>query len=105
MKTNIEHAIKLDLEFDAWKLQSDDRTEVIQLHLPPGAEQASHLNPVPVIFYLLEGSGILTVRNQEIEVAAGDLVQVEQGIMRSWKNKSDGILKLLVLKQLNSPEP
>ncbi len=91
---------KADQSFDAWKLIADQRTEFVRVHLKPGEYIDTHVNPLVVFFYVLEGKGELTLGTESVTLAKDDLVRVEEGIERKWENTGTAILQFLVIKQL-----
>ena len=91
---------KADVAFDAWKIHTGDRTEIVRVALAPGEMIDHHVNSVTVFFYVLEGKGELTVGEELLQMAKDDSIRVEKGLNRSWKNTGDGPLEILVIKQI-----
>jgi quercetin dioxygenase-like cupin family protein len=96
--SNIKSGLKRDKKFDVWQLISLDNIDLLQVHLKPAEEISSHSNSADVIFYVLEGSGILTIGSLEKTMNKGDCIFVVQGEMRGWRNNSSGILRFLIIK-------
>ena len=100
MVKNLENSVKVPLDHQAWKLQEDDRISIIQLHIEPGQSMEVHKNPVKVVFYVLQGAGILSIEDARLDLTEGDLVEVEKELDRGWRNTGEETLKLLVVKIL-----
>ncbi|MFC2129219.1 cupin domain-containing protein [Bacteroidota bacterium] len=101
MIKNISNSEKLDVEFDAWKLQENADTALIRINLKSSESVEPHVNEKTVIFFVLNGSGDLTIRDKKSSLAAGDSIKVTKGAMRGWTVTSSTDLELLVIKYLN----
>jgi len=75
-----------------------DSTAAIEIQLQPGGEIPEHDTPEAVFFYILEGSGILTVDGERSEVTRGMVADCLSGIKKSLFNNSDELLSVLVVK-------
>jgi mannose-6-phosphate isomerase-like protein (cupin superfamily) len=65
--------------------------------LPPGAAVTPHHhNQLEEIYYLVEGRGVMTVGDQQQEVAAGDAIYVPRHCRHTLKNTGDTPIRLLV---------
>jgi len=91
-------APRVPFKFDGRILYTSDRFEMVHLTLPPGTGMELHSQPFDVVFYLIEGTGILTVNQLESEVQPETSVWVKAGAQRAWKNNGTGVLNLLVCK-------
>ena len=91
---------KADVAFDAWKIHTGDRTEIVRVKLAPGEMIDHHVNPVTVFFYVLEGEGELTVGEEQLQMAKDDSIRVENGLNRKWENSGGVPLEILVIKQI-----
>lgn len=100
MIKNITNSEKLDVGFDAWKIQENEKTALIRISLKPGAFVEPHINEYSVIFYILSGSGDLTIDDEIFSLVANDSIKVPAGAMRSWTVNSTNDLQLLVVKYL-----
>jgi quercetin dioxygenase-like cupin family protein len=85
---------------NSWKMFTCERTELIHLVLGPDEILPLHSNPFDVIFYVLKGSGLLTVEGESSTLRIHDTVDVPAGKQREWKNQGKEELKLLVIKIL-----
>ncbi len=70
----------------------------VRMTLQPGAVVAPHPVPMDAHFYVISGSGRLTVDESSFEVGAGSLVPVSAGAMRGWENLATEPLELFVVK-------
>jgi quercetin dioxygenase-like cupin family protein len=98
----IENAEKLPLPQDAWILHRFENHEIIRLDLAKGEAIEDHVNPWRIIFYVLEGEGILNVEGKEEHLNANQSMAVEAGKSRYWRNSGGDLLRLLVIKTKNS---
>jgi len=96
-------AEKVPIPTEAWKLLTTPNCELIQLHLQPGECLEPHPNPLDVIFYVVQGKGILQVTEQTQELHAMDSVFISGSQLRSWENTGSKTLILLVLKLTATP--
>lgn len=75
--------------------------ELVELSLDPGAELFTHTLPFSVVFYVLQGKGIITLEQVETQGAAGDIFECPAHLPRYWRNIGTSKLKLLVMKRLS----
>ena len=100
MIKNISNSEKLNVGFDAWKIQENEKTALIRISLNPGVFVEPHVNDVTVIFFVLDGSADLVIDEEKFKLAAQDSIEVAAGAMRSWRVTSSSDLELLVVKYL-----
>ena len=74
--------------------------EYVHLTLQSGCTVAPHRLDFPVTFYVLTGSGIVTLDGNPDEVEAGDLVEVDGGAFREWSNPGAEPFSCLVIKHV-----
>ena len=98
--TNLLSAPEVPFDIDGRIMFSGTRTEVIHLRLQPGEKLGMHDNPSDVIFYMLQGSALLSFEGNETELTADSCIGLKKGILRAWHNKSDREARMLVIKQL-----
>jgi len=94
-------APKVPVPFDARVLHKAGPVEVIHILLHPGEGVPPHDNSFDVLFYVLEGTGDLTMEEQSRQLDADHLVAIPTGVRRGWANNSKQPLRLLVVKLLN----
>jgi len=87
---------------DARNLYAKDSAMISVITLEPGQSLIRHITPVDVAFYVLEGKGIVEIGKEEAEVTKDTLIESPKGIVHCWYNKSEGILKFMVIK---APKP
>ena len=65
--------------------------------LPPGISVAAHHHrELEEIYYILSGTGLMTVGDEVQEVSAGDAIYVPHGLRHTLKNTGGEPIKLLV---------
>ena len=96
--TEIETAKKLPIPQDAWLMFQAVDHEIIRIDLKPGEGIEKHPNEWRIIFYVLEGSGLLTIEDEQISMTANQSIAIAPNLLRKWQNDGDHILKLLVIK-------
>ncbi len=82
-----------------YKLADTAFNELVKLELELGAEILEHALPMHVTFYVIKGEGIALVNGTASLCKQGDVVVVAKNEQRGWKNESDNLLELLVVKQ------
>ena len=97
---NIQNTPKVPIVLEAHILHSEKPVELVHLRLKPGEKLAEHKNPVDVIFFVIEGSGILTINGEPKKLNTTDTLKVTSDINRGWENNSNKDLKILVIKLL-----
>jgi quercetin dioxygenase-like cupin family protein len=98
--TTLENALKATSAFDARKMYSSATLEVMHLHLLPGEQVAVHVNPVDVVFCVIQGSVRLQADGENKLLNSYDVIEVAAGIERGLTNDSDQDLRVLVLKKI-----
>ncbi|MCX6249249.1 MAG: cupin domain-containing protein [Bacteroidetes bacterium] len=98
--TDLQTSPVVPIKIDAHKLFTSGKTEVIHLKFKPGEFMEKHVNPMDVIFYIIEGNGTLEVENQVMDGVKERCIFIPGGIERRWINTGSGELKLLVIKVL-----
>ena len=93
-----DNSKKLPIQQDAWLIFKASNHEIIRLDLKPGEGIEKHIIDWRIIFYVLEGSGMITIDKEDISVTAHQTIAVEPGRVREWQNDGHCTLKLLVIK-------
>ena len=83
---------------DARALHSSEHALVSHIALQPGEALKRHITPVDVVFYVLEGTGIVEVGEEKVEVGADTLIESRADIPHCWYNESSETLRFLVVK-------
>ena len=98
--TNVADAARNDNphKIDARKLYDSEHAQVVHITLQAGESLKRHITPVDVIFYVLEGVGIVEVGDEKREVTIDTLIESPAGIPHCWYNESQSILRVLVCK-------
>lgn len=95
---NLNNSPKVPFDLDGYILHSENKLELVHLKLKPGENLSKHKNPFDVIFYVVQGSGILTVENDSYELSANDTTKITSDKNRRWENTGDQDLRILVIK-------
>jgi len=90
---------------DARKMSDTEWAQVMHITLEPGESLKKHVTPVDVVFYVLEGRGIVEIGDEWREIGADALVESPAKIPHRWTNGSDGRLRILVVKTPRPAEP
>ena len=101
MKVNtLTTAEKVPFNLDGRKMYTGLNVELVHLSLKPAEVLEKHNNPFDVVFYILEGSGIVETDDQSINVEPDMSIEIEMGINRGITNTGDKALRVLVVKIL-----
>jgi len=84
------------------KLHDTEHAQVMHITLQPGQSLKRHITPVDVFFYVLEGVGVVQVGNEHREVGRNSLIDSPARVPHGWRNESDAVLRILVVK---TPRP
>jgi mannose-6-phosphate isomerase-like protein (cupin superfamily) len=90
---------------DVRKLYDTQHAQAVVITLQPGEQLKRHITPVDAIFFVLEGTGIVEVGDEQKEVAANTLIDSPAKIPHCWYNQSDSVLRVLVVKVPRQEEP
>lgn len=74
----------------------------VHILLKPGERLRRHITPVDVMFYVLEGEGVIEIGDEKQRVSKDTAVHSPEKIVHCWYNESDKPLRVLVLK---TPRP
>jgi mannose-6-phosphate isomerase-like protein (cupin superfamily) len=83
---------------DARKLYDSEHAQAVLITLEPGQQLKKHSTPVDVIFFVLEGRGIVEIGDEKEEVGPNTLIDSPAKIPHCWYNESDAILRVFVVK-------
>ena len=87
---------------DARNLFSSENAMITVITLAPGQALKRHITPVDVVFYVLDGTGVVEVGEEKQQVAKDTLVESPKDIVHCWYNESDAPLRFMVVK---APKP
>jgi len=80
------------------RLYDSEHAQAIHITLEPGESLKKHITPVDVFFYVLEGKGIVEIK----EVGPDTLINSPARIPHCWYNQSEQVFRVLVVK---APRP
>jgi len=89
-------------DVDARNLYKTPDAMITVITLKPGQSLKRHITPVDVAFYVLEGTGIVEVGDEKLEVSANTLVESPRDIVHCWYNETSEPLRFMVVK---APRP
>lgn len=95
---NLHNSKKVPFDLEAYILHSEKPVEIVHLALKPGESLAEHKNPFDVVFFIIEGSGLITIDGQKMQLNQNDTFKVTSEKMRGWENNTSSNLRLLVIK-------
>jgi quercetin dioxygenase-like cupin family protein len=87
---------------DARSISDTESAQVVHITLQPGESLKKHITPVDVIFYVLEGQGVVEIGEERMEVVEDTLIESPAKIPHRWLNESNIIVRILVIK---TPKP
>lgn len=82
----------------AKKIFESPDAEVIHMTLNPGESLKSHVTPVDVFFYILDGEPTVEIGDERVKVSADSIIDSPAGIPHCLYNESDTVAKFLVVK-------
>lgn len=95
---NFKNSPKVPFDLDGYILHSEKNIELVHLLLKPREHLAKHKNPFDVIFFVAEGSGVLSIEGEEFILSKNDVTKVNSDKNRGWQNNTNQDLRLLVIK-------
>jgi mannose-6-phosphate isomerase-like protein (cupin superfamily) len=87
---------------DARSLSDTENAQVVHITLQPGEALKKHITPVDVVFYVLQGRGVVEIGEERAFVEADTLIESPARIAHRWLNESSETLHILVIK---TPRP
>ncbi len=79
-------------------IYENPKLDIVHLELEPGTNLEPHPMPMTVLFYVLEGIGVLTIDGKKYELSQDCGIECPKGLLRFWSNESNEKLRVLVLK-------
>ena len=89
-------------KIDSRHLHSSEFASIIHITLQPSESLLRHITPVDVVFYVLEGEGVVKIGDEEQEVGTDTLIESPANIEHCWYNRSENVFRVLVIK---TPKP
>ncbi len=80
------------------KLHSSEHISLMQITLQPGERLRRHITPVDVLFFVLEGEGIVEIGGEKKQVSKDTLIDSPKEVMHCWYNEGEAPLRFLVVK-------
>ena len=87
---------------DVRQISDTANAQISHITLKPGESLKKHITPVDVVFYVLEGQGIVEIGDEKRLVSPDTLIESPAKIPHRWINESGGIVRILVVK---TPSP
>lgn len=72
--------------------------QIIHMTINPGCTMPSHITPVNVAMYVLEGESIIEIGDEKKVCPAGTLIESPKDIPHGISNPSEETVRLLVMK-------
>jgi quercetin dioxygenase-like cupin family protein len=83
---------------DVRKIYNNEMIQVAQVTLNPGEKLKKHTTPGDVLFYSLEGIGIVEIGDEKKEVGPDTLIESPANIPHCWYNESKDRVRFLIIK-------
>jgi len=83
---------------DARKVYESPHAMAVVITLQPGESLKKHITPVDVIFYVLEGTGIVEIGNERASCTKDMLIESPARVPHRWMNESNAVFRVLVVK-------
>jgi quercetin dioxygenase-like cupin family protein len=80
------------------ELYSKVEAQIMHMSIAPGSEVKSHITPVNVAMYVLEGEPIIVIGEERKVCPAGTMVESPKDIPHAIMNPSEETVRLLVMK-------
>lgn len=87
---------------DVRKLYDKESAQAMHISLNPGEALKPHITPVDVFFFILEGTPIIQVDQEKIQVEVNNLVESPKDFVHCIYNNSESLVRVLVVK---APKP
>jgi quercetin dioxygenase-like cupin family protein len=87
---------------DVRKVHGSPSTDVVVITLQPGETLKRHMTPVDVLFYVLEGKGLVIIGDEQVNVEKDFLVESPKSVPHLLINDSDDVFRVMVIKKLTT---
>ncbi|WP_048111004.1 cupin domain-containing protein [Methanoregula formicica] len=95
-------SVKNPHNVDVRKVFEAPDTSAVVITLKPGESLKKHVTPVAVFFYVLEGTGVVETGEERQSVGRDSVVESPAMIAHTWKNESNAVVRILVVKILTT---
>jgi len=87
---------------DVRKVHGSPSTDVIVITLQPGETLKKHVTPADVLFYVLEGTGMVVIGDEQENLEKDSLVESPKNVPHLLINDSDDVFRVMVIKKLTT---
>ncbi len=87
---------------DVRKLHGSESTDVVVITLQPGETLKKHVTPVDVLFYVLEGEGLIVIGDEQEKVEKDSLIESPKNVPHLLINDNDDVFRVMVIKKLTT---
>ena len=84
------------------KIYDHENALAVHIYFKPRERLRRHITPVDVMFYVLEGEGVVEIGDEKQTVGKDTVIHSPAKIVHCWYNDSNQPLRILVLK---TPRP
>jgi len=95
-------SIKNPHNVDVRRIFESPDTSAVVITLKPGESLKKHVTPVDVFFYVLEGTGIVEIGDEQLSVSKDTVVESPAMIAHTWINESNAVFRVIVVKRLTT---
>lgn len=92
------HANKNPHGVDARKVFESEHVQLVHIHLKAGEHLIKHTTAVDVLFYILEGEGIVEIGNEKMKVCKDMLIESPKDVPHCLYNETAIVFRVLVVK-------
>lgn len=87
------------------KIYDHENALGVHILMKPGERLRRHITPVDVMFYVLEGEGVVEIGDEKKTVIQDTAIHSPAKIVHCWYNESDKPLRVLVIKTPRPKDP
>ena len=100
--SNAEHYV-WGGDCDGWHLLHRDDLSVIQERVPPGRSEVRHYHNLShQFFYILEGTGTMTIGEETVTLHKGEGIEIAPQVPHQFRNASEQDVVFLVVSEPKS---
>jgi len=82
----------------SYKMYDKDHAVIMHLLIKGGERLKTHITPVDVAFYVLEGQPTIMVGEEKLKVKKNDIIESPKDIVHCIYNDTDQDVRVLVMK-------